>query len=190
MRLYANQRSNSSVCFSLCEVNVIWNNALDACSLIYRKNCFGFSLLVTNHIGILKFFILKPMFFVQTLLTRVLNKNWIKLLMTQSLWLLRTGHGGHEGPQGRCLAQCFFVTQVIESCVIMRPGTEMPSLNISMFHSCQEALIFSMSSKKGTTSKLLYQVTNSLTVIIWFSSHTCWRYRYSSSEMFWFLRVE
>ena len=75
MRLYANQRSNSSVCFSLCEVNVIWNNVLDACSLIYRKNCFGFSLLVTNHIGILKFCILKLMFFVQTLLTRVLNKN-------------------------------------------------------------------------------------------------------------------
>ena len=75
MRLYANQRSNSSVCFSLFEVNVIWNNALDACSLIYRKNCFGFNLLVTNHIGILKFCILKPMFFVQTLLTRVLNKN-------------------------------------------------------------------------------------------------------------------
>ena len=36
-------------------------------------------------------------FLVQTLLTRVLNKDWIKLLMTRSLWLLRTGHGGHSG---------------------------------------------------------------------------------------------
>ena len=41
VRLYANQRSNSSVCFGLCEVNVIWNNALDACFLIYRKIVLG-----------------------------------------------------------------------------------------------------------------------------------------------------
>ena len=26
--------------------------------------------------------------------------NWIKPLMTRSLWLLRTGHRGHRGPQG------------------------------------------------------------------------------------------
>ena len=72
-----------------------------------------------------------------------------------------------------------FVQEREEVYLRVRPGTEIPSLNISMFHSCQKALIFSTASKKGATSKLLYQARNSLTVIIWFSSHTCWQCQYT-----------
>ena len=40
--------------------------------------------------------------------------NWIKLLMTRSLWLLTTGHRGHRGPQGPCVSLWFSFTRVIE----------------------------------------------------------------------------
>jgi len=41
--------------------------------------------------------------------------NWIKPLMTRSLWLLRTGHRGHRGPQGPCISLFFSFARVIES---------------------------------------------------------------------------
>ena len=37
-----------------------------------------------------------------------------KTPMTRSLWLLRTGHGGHKGPQGPFISLCFSFTRVIE----------------------------------------------------------------------------
>ena len=75
LRLYANQRSNSSVCFSLCEVNVIWNNALDACSLIYRKKLFWVQPSCHESHWYFEILHIEANVFVQTLLTRVLNKN-------------------------------------------------------------------------------------------------------------------
>ena len=55
---------------------------------------------------------------------------------------------------------------------VLEGQTEIPSLNMSIFRSCQNALIFSTASRNGTTPKLLYQTKKSLKVDISLSSHT------------------
>ena len=47
-----------------------------------------------------------------------------------------------------------------------------PSLNMSIFRSCQNSLIFSMASRKGTTLRLLYQTKKLRNVSILLSFHT------------------
>ena len=91
-----------------------------------------------------------------------------------------------------CIAQVFvfslnsekYVSETFENKYFMvKPGTLTPSLKMSIFRSFQNSLIFSIASRKGTTSRLLYHTKKSRKLSKLLSFHTRWQYLYCSSVM-------